>query len=159
GRTATTGGTSSTCWHTGVLRQLGTVVFDLPEMLKATAGAVILLAVGVTSARAARRRMRYETWYHLHLLTYAAVFLAFAHQLALGADFVSAPPARAAWYTLYLCVACLVLYYRVLTPARLNLRHRIRVEAVVPEAPGVYSVWLRGRRLDRLGARPGQFLR
>ncbi|WP_328918243.1 ferredoxin reductase family protein [Streptomyces jietaisiensis] len=145
--------------HTGVLRQLGTVVLDLPEMLKATAGAVILLAVGVTSARAARRRMRYETWYHLHLLTYAAVFLAFAHQLALGADFVSAPPARAAWYTLYLCVACLVLYYRVLTPARLNLRHRIRVEAVVPEAPGVYSVWLRGRRLDRLGARPGQFLR
>ncbi|NED09843.1 ferric reductase, partial [Streptomyces sp. SID6648] len=61
--------------------------------------------------------------------------------------------------TLYIGVACLVLYFRVLTPLRLNLRHRIRVEAAVREAPGVYSVWLRGRRLDRLGARPGQFLR
>ncbi|GHB87852.1 hypothetical protein GCM10010348_00950 [Streptomyces anthocyanicus] len=142
-----------------VVRELGTIVFDLPEMLKATAGALILLAVGYTSARAVRRRMRYETWYHLHLFTYAAVFLGFSHQLALGADFVSNAPARAAWYALYLSVACLVLYFRVLTPVRLNLRHRIRVEAVVPEGPGVHSVWMRGRRLDRLDARPGQFLR
>ncbi|MEV7218335.1 ferredoxin reductase family protein [Streptomyces sp. NPDC093681] len=143
----------------GALRELGTIVFDLPEMLKATAGALILLAVGYTSVRAVRRRMRYETWYHLHLLTYAAVFLGFSHQLAVGADFVSNAPARAAWYTLYASVACLVLYFRVLIPVRLNLRHRIHVEAVVPEAPGVYSVWMRGRRLDRLDARPGQFLR
>ncbi|MFF0677532.1 ferric reductase-like transmembrane domain-containing protein [Streptomyces tendae] len=143
----------------GALRELGTIVFSLPEMLKATAGALILLAVGYTSVRAVRRRMRYETWYHLHLFTYAAVFLGFSHQLALGADFVSNAPARAAWYTLYISVACLVLYFRVLTPVRLNLRHRIHVQTVVPEAPGVYSVWMRGRRLDRLDARPGQFLR
>ncbi|MGQ5593227.1 ferredoxin reductase family protein [Streptomyces sp. ESR1.13] len=143
----------------GALKELGTIVFDLPDMLKATAGALILLVVGYTSVRAVRRRMRYETWYHLHLLTYAAVFLGFSHQLAVGAEFVAHAPARAAWYTLYTGVACLVLYFRVLTPLRLNLRHRIRVEAAVREAPGVHSVWLRGRRLDRLGARPGQFLR
>ncbi|MEV7794504.1 ferredoxin reductase family protein [Streptomyces sp. NPDC087512] len=143
----------------GPLRELGTVVFDLPEMVKATAAAVILLAVGYASVRAVRRRMRYETWYHLHLLTYAAVFLAFSHQLAIGADFVGSPPARAAWYALYVFAGCLVLWFRVLTPLRLNLRHRIRVEAAVPEAPGVYSVWLRGHHLERLGARPGQFLR
>ncbi|MFF2651566.1 ferric reductase-like transmembrane domain-containing protein [Streptomyces sp. NPDC058045] len=145
--------------HTGVLRQLGTIVFDLPDMLMATAGALILLAVGYTSARAVRRRMRYETWYHLHLLTYAAVFLAFWHQLALGADFVGGTGARAAWYALYLGVAVLVVWFRVLTPLRLNLRHRIRVHSVVREAPDVYSVWLQGHRLDQLGARPGQFLR
>ncbi|MGD6749177.1 ferredoxin reductase family protein [Streptomyces sp. BH105] len=145
--------------HLNPLRELGTIVFDLPEMLKGTAGAVILLAVGYTSVRAVRRRMRYETWYYLHLLTYAAVFLAFWHQLALGADFVASAPARAAWYTLYVAAACLVLWFRVLTPLRLNLRHRIRVEAVVREAPDVYSVWLRGHRLDQLGAEPGQFLR
>ncbi|MGW2177667.1 ferredoxin reductase family protein [Streptomyces sp. NPDC001732] len=145
--------------HVGPLPELGTIVFDLPEMLKGTAAAVVLLAVGCVSVRAVRRRMRYETWYHLHLFTYAAVFLAFSHQLALGADFVGSAPTRAAWYTLYILVACLVLWFRVLTPLRLNLRHRIRVDSVVPEAPGVYSVWLRGHRLDRLGARPGQFLR
>ncbi|MFZ3573065.1 ferredoxin reductase family protein [Streptomyces sp. BH097] len=145
--------------HLNPLRELGTIVLDLPEMLKGTAGAVILLAVGYTSVRAVRRRMRYETWYYLHLLTYAAVFLAFWHQLALGADFVASAPARAAWYMLYGAAACLVLWFRVLTPLRLNLRHRIRVEAVVREAPDVYSVWLRGHRLDQLGAVPGQFLR
>ena len=143
----------------GPLRELGTIVFDLPEMAKATAAAVILLAVGCTSVRAVRRRMRYETWYHLHLFTYAAVFLAFSHQLAAGADFVGSAPARAAWYALYLCTAGLVLWFRVLTPLRLNWRHRIRVEAAVPEAPGVYSVWLRGHQLERLGVLPGQFLR
>ncbi|WP_037763079.1 ferric reductase-like transmembrane domain-containing protein [Streptomyces sp. 142MFCol3.1] len=145
--------------HTDPVTEFTTVVFDLPEMLKGTAGAAVLLAVGYTSVRAVRRRMRYETWYYLHLLTYGAVFLAFSHQLALGADFVGSAPARAAWYALYVSVACLVVWFRVLRPVRLNARHRLRVEAVVREAPDVYSVWLRGRRLDRLDVRPGQFLR
>jgi predicted ferric reductase len=145
--------------HTGPVSQLGTIVLDMPDMLKATAGAVILLLVGYTSMRAVRARLRYETWYHLHLLTYAAVFLAFFHQLSTGADLVASTGARAAWYTLYGGAACLVLWFRVLTPLRLNARHRIHVEAVVPEAAGVYSVWLRGHHLERIGARPGQFLR
>ncbi|GGS72756.1 ferredoxin reductase family protein [Streptomyces cinerochromogenes] len=136
-----------------------TVVLDYPEMLKATAGTVILLAVGVTSARAVRRRTSHEFWYHVHLLTYAAVFLAFGHQLALGDEFNGEPVATAAWYVLYLGVAALVLWFRVLAPVRLNLRHRLRVDSVHREAPGVYSVVVRGRRLDELGVQPGQFLR
>ncbi|MGV9991432.1 ferredoxin reductase family protein [Streptomyces sp. NPDC003374] len=136
-----------------------TVVVDFPEMPKATAGTVSLLAVGVTSARAVRRRTSHEFWYYAHLLTYAAVFLAFGHQLALGGDLHGRPVATAAWYALYLGVAALVLWFRVLTPVRLNLRHRMRVEAVHHEAPGVCSVVVRGHRLDELGARPGQFFR
>ncbi|MFJ8108615.1 ferric reductase-like transmembrane domain-containing protein [Streptomyces sp. NPDC096132] len=135
------------------------VILDYPEMLKATAGTVILLAVGVTSVRAVRRRTSYEFWYYVHLLTYAAVFLAFGHQLALGNDLNGRPVATAAWYALYLGVAGLVLWFRVLVPVRLNLRHRLRVESVQREAPGVYSVVVRGRRLDELGARAGQFFR
>ncbi|WP_353941415.1 ferredoxin reductase family protein [Streptomyces sp. HUAS MG91] len=145
--------------HDNAVREFLTITLDLPEMLKGALGAAILLTVGFVSARAVRRRMRYETWYYLHLLTYGAVFLAFWHQLALGADFVGNAAARAAWYALYAGAAGLVLWFRVLVPVRLNLRHRLRVEAVVPEAPGVHSVWVRGRHLERLGARPGQFLR
>ncbi|MEV7732627.1 ferredoxin reductase family protein [Streptomyces sp. NPDC088921] len=141
-------------WHEAV-----TVVLDYPEMLKATAGTVILLAVGVTSARAVRRRTSHEFWYYVHLLTYAAVFLAFGHQLALGNDFNGNAAATAAWYVLYLGVAALVLWFRILAPVRLNLRHRLRVESVHREAPGVYSVVVGGRRLDELGARAGQFFR
>ncbi|MCW7940985.1 ferric reductase [Streptomyces hygroscopicus] len=136
-----------------------TVVLDYPEMLKATIGTVILLAVGITSARAVRRKVGHEFWYYVHLLTYAAVFLAFGHQLALGAEFTGNAVAQAAWYALYLGVAALAVWFRVLTPVRLNLRHRLRVESVHQEAPGVWSVVMRGRRLDELGAEPGQFFR
>ncbi|GGU95649.1 ferric reductase [Streptomyces filipinensis] len=141
-------------WHETV-----TVVLDYPDMLKATAGTVILCAVGITSARAVRRRTSHEFWYHVHLLTYAAVFLAFFHQLTLGNEFNGKPVATALWYALYLGVAALVLWFRILAPVRLNRRHRLRVESVHQEAPGVYSVVVRGRHLDELGARPGQFLR
>lgn len=138
-------------WHETV-----TVVLDYPEMLKATAGTVILLAVGITSARAVRRRTSHEFWYYVHLLTYAAVFLAFGHQVALGSDLQGHV---VPWYVLYLGVAGLVLWFRVLAPVRLNLRHRLRVESVHQEARGVWSVVVRGRDLDRLGARAGQFFR
>ncbi|MGW4817863.1 ferredoxin reductase family protein [Streptomyces sp. NPDC004227] len=142
-----------------VLREAVTVVLDYPEMLKATAGTLILFAVGITSARAVRSRTGHEVWYYTHLLTYAAVFLAFGHQVALGGEFTGHALATAAWYALYLGVAALVVWFRILVPVRLNLRHRMRVEAVYKEAPGVYSVVVRGHRLDELGARPGQFFR
>ncbi|MGW7404426.1 ferredoxin reductase family protein [Streptomyces sp. NPDC054833] len=142
-----------------IVHETVTVILDYPEMLKATAGTAILFAVGITSARAVRRRTSYEFWYYVHLLTYAAVFLAFGHQLALGNDFNGKPVATAAWYALYLGVAALVVWFRVLVPVRLNLRHRLRVESVHREAPDVYSVVVRGRRLEELGARPGQFFR
>jgi ferredoxin-NADP reductase/DMSO/TMAO reductase YedYZ heme-binding membrane subunit len=140
-------------WH-----ETATVVLDYPEMLKATIGTLILFAVGITSARAVRRRVGHEFWYYVHLLTYAAVFLTFFHQVELGGDLTDGP-AQAAWYVLYLGVAALVGWFRILAPVRLNLRHRLRVASVHREAPGVFSVVLRGRELDRLGARAGQFFR
>ncbi|MFF8865644.1 ferric reductase-like transmembrane domain-containing protein [Streptomyces sp. NPDC015139] len=140
-------------------RETVTVVLDYPDMLKATAGTVILFAVGVTSVRAARRRVRHEFWYYVHLLTYAAVFLAFFHQLTLGEQFAGSTSATAVWYALYLGVAALVVWFRILAPVRLNRRHRLRVDSVHREAPGVYSVVVRGRHLDELGALPGQFFR
>ncbi len=142
-----------------VVHETVTVVLDYPDMLKATFGAVVLFAVGITSARAARRRLSHEFWYYVHLLTYAAVFLAFFHQLSLGNEFNGHTGATAAWYALYLGVAALVLWYRILVPVRLNLRHRLRVESVHPEAPGVYSVVVRGRHVEELGAQAGQFFR
>ncbi|WP_328454397.1 ferredoxin reductase family protein [Streptomyces sp. NBC_00386] len=144
---------------TGVVHETLSVVFDYPDMLKATTGTVILFAVGITSARLARRRISHEFWYYVHLLTYAAVFLAFFHQLALGSDFVGDAAARAAWYALYLGTAGLVVWFRLLAPVRLNRRHRLRVESVHRESPGVFSIVIRGERLDELDARAGQFFR
>ncbi|HET6356804.1 ferredoxin reductase family protein [Streptomyces sp.] len=145
--------------RTGLVEQTVTVVVDFPEMIKAAIGTGLLLLIGFVSAGAVRRRMSYETWYYLHLLTYVAVYLTFWHQLATGSEFVANPTVRTVWYVLYGAVGALLVWYRVLAPVRLNLWHRMRVESTVDEAPGVVSVLITGRRLHRLGAEAGQFFR
>jgi predicted ferric reductase len=145
--------------HTGVLSQTGTLLTSYPDVLMATVAGLLLVGVGAVSARAARRRMRYETWYHLHFYTYLAVALAFSHQFADGAEFMADRPARVGWSALYAAVAAAIVWYRFATPVRQALRHRVRVEQVVPEAAGVVSVVLAGRHLDELRAEAGQFLR
>ncbi|MFD0410051.1 ferric reductase-like transmembrane domain-containing protein [Kitasatospora sp. NPDC127116] len=134
------------------------IVLHYPEMLKATLGTLLLLGTGAVSARIARRRLPYEAWYYLHLATYLAVALAFAHQLATGAD-LGGGPGRAAWYALYFGTAALLGWYRLLRPWLLDRRHGLTVAEVRPEGPGVVSLFLRGRRLDELRAEPGQFFR
>ncbi|MDX6362219.1 MAG: hypothetical protein QOC85_1222, partial [Streptomyces sp.] len=47
----------------------------------------------------------------------------------------------------------------LLAPVRLNLRHKLRVESVHREAPGVFSVVVRGDHLEEMGAQSGQFFR
>ncbi|MBW8740553.1 MAG: ferredoxin reductase family protein [Streptomyces turgidiscabies] len=145
--------------HTDVVSQTSTLVLRYPDLLKGTVGFLLFLATGVLSARAARRRMSYETWHYLHFATYLAVFLTFGHQLSNGADFVGNRPAQLGWYTLFLGVSALLTWYRFAVPLRRGLRHRLRVAAVHPEAPGVVSVHLTGEHLDELGGEPGQFLR
>ncbi|MGI5400184.1 ferredoxin reductase family protein [Streptomyces sp. CA-135486] len=145
--------------RTGLVEQTVTVVVDFPEMINAAIGTGLLLLIGFVSAGVVRRRMSYEAWYYLHLLTYVAVYLTFWHQLATGAEFVANPTVRTVWYVLYGAVGALLLWYRVLSPVRLNLWHRMRVEETVDEAPGVVSVLITGRRLHRLGAEAGQFFR
>ena len=145
--------------HTGVVSQTATLLLSYPDVLMATVAGLLLVGVGAVSARAARRRLRYETWYHLHFYTYLAVALAFSHQFATGAQFMNDRPARVAWSALYAAVAAAIVWYRFATPVRQALRHRVRVEQVVPEAPGVVSVVLAGRQLDELRAEAGQFFR
>ena len=68
--------------HTNVVSQTKTLLMSYPDVLAATFGGLMLVGVGISSARAARRRLRYETWYYLHFYTYLAVALAFSHQFA-----------------------------------------------------------------------------
>jgi predicted ferric reductase len=142
-------GVASTAWR---------VLSTYPSMLKATAGLALFGAVAFTSARAGRRRLSYEAWYAVHLTAYAAVALAFGHQLAAGQDFVGHPLNRYLWWAMYLVVAAALVAGRLVLPVRGWFRHRLLVSQVVEESPGVVSIWLRGHRLDELGAQAGQFL-
>ncbi|WP_026421159.1 ferredoxin reductase family protein [Actinokineospora inagensis] len=131
---------------------------DYPGMLLALAGTVCLVLTVVTSIKAARRRIRYESWHLLHLYAYLGVGLALPHQLWTGQDFLSSTAATVFWWTLWAASIGAVLVWRVGGPVARNLRHRLRVTSVVPEADGVFSVYLTGRRLDLLPVEAGQFL-
>ncbi|MFF3380213.1 ferric reductase-like transmembrane domain-containing protein [Streptomyces sp. NPDC002680] len=142
-----------------IVQQTVDSVNQLPDMGKAAIGTGLLVFIGLISIGPVRRMIPYDLWYHIHLLTYAATFLTFWHQLSTGNEFVVEPAAKTAWYALYGSVTALVVWYRVITPVRLNMRHRLRVEAVIEETPGIVSVLMSGRKLHRMGAEAGQFFR
>jgi predicted ferric reductase len=137
--------------------EVSRLISGYPGVITAIAGLALLIAVAVSSAVLVRRRLRYETWYFVHLYAYLAVALAFSHQLATGTAFVGEPAARVYWYGLYLATLAALVTFRITVPVARSLRHELRVGRVVQEAPGVVSVEIVGRRLERLKIRTGQF--
>ncbi len=134
------------------------LITTFPGMLGAVVGLGLLVLAGVTSYRNVRRRMRYETWWNVHLYTYLAAAVSFPHQIATGAPFLGHPLATAFWISLWLLTAGVVLSYRIGLPIVRSLAHRLRVARVEQESPGVVSVVVRGRHLERLDVAGGQFL-
>src|SRR3954454_3595735 len=145
--------------HTNVFSQTKTLLMSYPDVLMASVAGLLLVGVGVVSMRAARKRMRYETWYYLHFYTYVAVALAFSHQFSTGAEFMTNAWARIVWAGMYAAVAAAILWYRFITPARQAVRQQLRVESVRREAPDTVSVVVSGPRVHELAAQPGQFFR
>ena len=131
---------------------------DYAGMLLAVAGAACLVLVVVTSIRAARSRLRYESWHLLHLYAYLGVGLALPHQLWTGQDFLTSTTATVYWWTLWALAAAAVLIWRIGVPVTRTVRHRLRVTSVVPEGADAVSVYLTGRALHRLPVSAGQFL-
>jgi predicted ferric reductase len=116
-----------------------------------------MLIAGIASWWRVRRRMRYETWWTLHLTMYLGLALAIPHQILNGAAFVGRPLATAWWLALISLVFACLLAYRIGLPLVRFLRHRWRVEEVVEETPDVVSVVVAGERMDRLPVAGGQF--
>ncbi|GAA3706151.1 ferric reductase-like transmembrane domain-containing protein [Microlunatus aurantiacus] len=127
-------------------------------ILLSVAGMVCLIMVATTSIKKARGRLRYESWHLIHLYAYLGVGLALPHQLWTGQQLLSSPGRTAFWWTLWGCAAGAIVIWRLVLPLTRSLRHGLRVTSVHREASDVVSVYLTGRRLDRLPVRAGQFL-
>jgi predicted ferric reductase len=143
--------------HVGLLLAFWQVA-ELPWLMAATIGTILLVAVGAASARAARSRLSYERWHAIHLLTYVGIALSFFHQLA-GPDLAGHRALQVAWALLYTHAFAMLVRHRVLTPIRQAARHRMRVAAIIPESPGVVSIEVQGEHLTELEAQSGQFFR
>jgi predicted ferric reductase len=141
-------------------RVVPTLVFlvrTVPGMLGAIVSMGLFVLVAVTSMRAARRRISYETFHGVHLYVYLALTFGFLHQLTIGTDFVDDPLATWFWIGLYVAAFGPLLIHRVAWPVWLFVRHRPRVQVIVPEADGVFSLYVAGVDLERLAVRAGQF--
>ncbi|WP_382306119.1 ferric reductase-like transmembrane domain-containing protein [Herbiconiux sp. UC225_62] len=132
-------------------------LFQGPDMGLAYLGLALLVAVVVTSVVAVRRRFSYEAWHLIHLLSYAAVLVAVPHQLSAGGVLADGTVQRVYWVGLYVLAFGAIALFRFALPAYRSARHGIRVAGVEQVAPGVVSLHLTGRDLDRLHAHGGQY--
>lgn len=143
--------------HSPLIHEIWVLIRSYRDILAAVVGFGLLLLAGITSYRAVRRRLRYETWWAVHLYLYLGLALAFTHQIVTGVSFVGHPLTRALWITVWLATAGMVLVFRIGQPVWRSLKHQLRVVEVRDEGPGVVSVICRGRHLDQLAVSGGQF--
>lgn len=134
-----------------------TLTWDYPGMLLALAGTLCLVMVVVTSIKAARSRLRYESWHLLHLYAYLGAGLALPHQLWTGQEFLNSTASTVFWWSLWGAAVGAVLVWRIALPLHLSGRHRLRVTSVRNEGNGSVSIYLTGHRLGDLSVLPGQF--
>jgi predicted ferric reductase len=137
--------------------ELWDLTVNYPGMLLAAGGTVSLVMVVVTSVKAARRKLRYESWHLLHLYAYLGVGLALPHQLWTGHDFLASTARTVFWWGLWIAAAGSVLVWRVALPLWRSARYGVRVTRVVPEGDGLLSVHMAGCGSAQLPAEAGQF--
>ncbi len=100
----------------GALRQLWIFLSSYPDLLAAAVGFCLLVMAGITSIKIARRHLKYETWWFVHLYTYLALALAFAHQITTGGSFIGHPLTKAVWIAIWIMTAGVVILFRVAQP-------------------------------------------
>jgi predicted ferric reductase len=132
-------------------------LFQGPDVALAYLALALLVAVVITSVVAVRRRFSYEAWHLIHLLSYLAVLTAVPHQLSAGGVLADGTVQRVYWIGLYVLAFGAIGVFRFLVPVVRSARHDIRVAGVEQVAPGVVSLHLRGKNLDRLQTRGGQY--
>lgn len=124
----------------------------------ATIAFCLLLGILVYSVLQPWTSWNYQWWYAVHLALYAAVLLAFWHQVALGEGLRRGGLFAAYWWLVLGLVFAAVAVYRVGQPLVRSLRHRFVVTAIVPETRDVTSVLIEGRDLADYRFQSGQFV-
>ena len=130
---------------------------NVPDMWTATIGLALMIAVVVTSLNFARRKMSYEAWYIVHIMSYISVLAAVPHQFSTGSDIHGKALPTIFWITLYLFVVFNLAWYRVLAPLLRHFVVGLKVQSVVPASSDSVSIYLSGKNVAKLGGKAGQF--
>nr|NLI50896.1 oxidoreductase [Propionibacterium sp.] len=130
-------------------------LWGVGDFTLAVAAIGLLAAVSASSVVAARRKLPFEAWHAIHLLSYAAVLASLPHQFSMGGLFASGV-AHWCWVAVWLATFGVLLAFRIFTPLFASIEHRLVVSSVV-RTGDVATITMTGRRLDRLGAAAGQY--
>ena len=142
----------------GWWEQFVTFLRDWEDLLAAAIAFALFAGLIAMSLAIVMRRLKYECWHGAHFLLYAAILLAFGHQLEVGGDFAENRWLAAYWYALYGFVLINLLVYRFVRPLYNTWRYRLVVDRVVAETADVTSIYINGRNLEKLAIHAGQFM-
>ncbi len=143
---------------TGFLTQFIFFIKEFDDLLNAFISMLLFISIVGLSVHIVRKRVKYETWYYVHLATYLAVLLAWGHQLELGSEFHVHPNFRLYWILLYAFVFGNLLIFRFIKPILNFFVQNFVVENVVNETDTCISIYIKGNALTKLKVQPGQFV-
>jgi predicted ferric reductase len=127
------------------------------DMLMAFLAMGVMIAIVVTSLVAVKKALPYRIWHLIHLSSYAAMLLGVFHQFSWSGMFRDGTVGRYYWLGLYVLAVGGLVVFRIITPLVRSLRHQLIVDKVEVEGPGVVSIYMYGRDLDRVGFTAGKF--
>jgi predicted ferric reductase len=139
----------------GYAAQFMSFINDWHDVGSALFGVLLMVVVALSSLKLFRARVRYETWYGIHFLTYIGVFMVFGHQTNNG-DVSDGLPLTY-WLLLNGVVGALFLLYRWMRPIYMSRKHQFRIEKLVQEAPGVTSLYITGNDMKSFQFDAGQY--
>ena len=142
----------------GFISQLGSLILNTSNIFYAFLALILFVTVVFFSIYIVRKKLKYETWYYVHLTTYVAVVLAWGHQLKLGGDFISNQTFVYYWYILYLAVFGNLIFWRFLRPLFRFYQHRFFVKRVEKETDSAVSMYIAGKDMEKFQIAPGQFM-
>jgi len=141
----------------GVIDEFVSLVTSYSWMLPALAAFLLMVLLGISSINVIRRKLRYEIWWNVHLVSYFAVALAFMHQILTGSLFIFNDVAKTWWISVHVYTAITLLLWRFILPIYRSLKHHLVVDHVEVEGANVSTIYIRGKELDKIHAHGGSF--
>ncbi len=138
------------------LGQFTDFLLNWEDVLKAVLGFLILIFTVGLSVSIARKRLKYETWYYVHVFNYLFILLIYGHQFENSTALIS-PAFKLFWYFLYGAVALNMLWFRFISPLLKFRKHRFTVARVEKEGPAT-SIYITGQKMDEFKIDAGQFM-
>ncbi|HMR01390.1 MAG TPA: ferric reductase-like transmembrane domain-containing protein, partial [Candidatus Gracilibacteria bacterium] len=141
-----------------VVDQYMSFVFDYEHVWMAAIALWLFVFVVISSIYIVRSRVKFESWYFVHLAVYVAFFMSYFHQAEVGTDLIVSKVFAIYWIALYATVFGMHVVFRFGVPLYNFFRHGFVVDKVVRETGSAVSIYIKGKAMDRFKVDPGQFM-